>query len=316
MPKLHIDTDIGGDIDDLCALAMVLAWPDVELVGVTTVSDDRGKRAGYARYALNLADRNDVPVAAGADVALGCYRGRPGFPDESTYWPEPVAPAPTPLDDALALLEESIERHATIVAIGPYTNLALVEQRSPGILNRASLFLMGGYVFPPRRGYPQREADSDYNIQVDVRSAKYVLDHSNPTLVPLSITVGTWLRRAYLDRLRTGGQLARLIARQAEAYAADEKKEERYGRACASLPDDTINFQHDPLACAVALGWNEGVEIREIPLTVEIDNGFVRERIDDAGRPMKVLTRVDGAAFSDFWLRTVADQGVATLFRR
>lgn len=29
--KIHIDTDIGGDIDDLCALAMVLAWPDVEI---------------------------------------------------------------------------------------------------------------------------------------------------------------------------------------------------------------------------------------------------------------------------------------------
>ena len=51
MVKIHIDTDAGGDIDDLCALAMVLAWPDAELVGVTTNSDDGGRRAGYARYA-------------------------------------------------------------------------------------------------------------------------------------------------------------------------------------------------------------------------------------------------------------------------
>jgi hypothetical protein len=27
MSKLNVDTDIGGDIDDLCALAMVLNWP-------------------------------------------------------------------------------------------------------------------------------------------------------------------------------------------------------------------------------------------------------------------------------------------------
>ena len=31
MPKLHLDTDLGGDIDDLCALAMVLNWPDVDI---------------------------------------------------------------------------------------------------------------------------------------------------------------------------------------------------------------------------------------------------------------------------------------------
>jgi inosine-uridine nucleoside N-ribohydrolase len=42
MLKLHLDTDIAGDIDDLCALAMVLNWPDVELLGVTEVSDDQG----------------------------------------------------------------------------------------------------------------------------------------------------------------------------------------------------------------------------------------------------------------------------------
>ncbi len=55
MLKLHLDTDIGGDIDDLCALAMVLNWPDVELLAVTTVADHRGRPAGYARYTLGLA---------------------------------------------------------------------------------------------------------------------------------------------------------------------------------------------------------------------------------------------------------------------
>jgi purine nucleosidase len=38
--KLHLDTDLGSDIDDLCALAMALNWPDVELLAVTTVTDD------------------------------------------------------------------------------------------------------------------------------------------------------------------------------------------------------------------------------------------------------------------------------------
>jgi hypothetical protein len=37
MLRVHLDTDLGSDTDDLCALAMLLGWPDVEVVGVTTV---------------------------------------------------------------------------------------------------------------------------------------------------------------------------------------------------------------------------------------------------------------------------------------
>lgn len=50
--KIHLDTDIGGDMDDLCALAMLLKWPDLDITGVTTVSDTGGRRAGYVRYIL------------------------------------------------------------------------------------------------------------------------------------------------------------------------------------------------------------------------------------------------------------------------
>ena len=305
MLKLHLDTDIGGDIDDLCALAMVLKWPDAELLAVTTNSDDQGKRAGYASYALRLAGRADVAVAAGADVSLDCYRVRPGLPDEAAYWPEPIPPVQTSLDEALSLLERSIEQDAIIAAVGAFTNLALLEKRSPGILRRARLYLMGGYVFPIREGFPPWGNEMDWNIQVDVQSALYVLQHSSPTLIPMSVTVETWLRRAHLATLRRSGPLARLIARQAEAFARDENNEARFGQTCQGLPDDTINFQHDPLACAIALGWHEDVEIREIPLIVEIKDGWLCERVDDSGTPTRVVTRVNGGKFSEFWLNTV-----------
>lgn len=36
MLKPHLNAHLGGDIDDLCALAMALNWPDVELLAVTT----------------------------------------------------------------------------------------------------------------------------------------------------------------------------------------------------------------------------------------------------------------------------------------
>ena len=316
MTKIHIDTDIGGDMDDLCALAMVLQWQGAELTGVTTVAEHvgtdyrGGKRAGMVRYVLGLAGRLDIPVAAGAEASLDCYRSWQGLPDEAVYWPEGAVQtqdiaalqgAPTALD----LLEASIAQGAIIVAIGPFTNLALLEQRSPGILQTARLVLMGGYVFPPRAGYPAWSHEMDWNVQVDVQSALYVIEHSHPTLVPLAVTVETALRRAYLPRLRQSGPLGQLIARQAEATASEYKIEETYGQTCKNLPPDIINFQHDPLACAIALGWDEGVELRELRLKSEIRDGWLRQTIDDGGKPTHVVTAVDGGRFNEFWLRQV-----------
>jgi hypothetical protein len=39
---------------------MALNWPGVDLLAVTTVADDQGRRAGYTKYALALAGREDV----------------------------------------------------------------------------------------------------------------------------------------------------------------------------------------------------------------------------------------------------------------
>ncbi len=306
MVKIHIDTDIGGDIDDLCALAMVLAWPDAELVGVTTNSDDGGKRAGYARYALDLAGRRDVPVAAGADVSGGYYRVPLGLPREDDYWPEPIAAVPGPLEEALALIEASIGAGATIVAIGPYTNLALLERRSPGILRTAKVVLMGGCVFPIGPGLPDWGADFDWNVQVDTASALSVLRSSEPTLVPIAVTAQTALRRADLSVLRDAGPLARLIARQAEAFAGDERMEETYGRTCSDVPADIINFHHDPLACAIALGWSDGVEVAEVGVRSEVIGGWMRQRAEPAGTRTRIVTAVDGERFNGEWLRLVS----------
>jgi purine nucleosidase len=303
--RVHLDTDLGGDIDDLCALAMLLQMPEVDLVGITTVGDEDGRRAGYVRRVLQLAEREGIPVAAGADVSSGVYRTPLRVPLESDYWPEPVAPYPTPPESALKLLEQGADAGATLMAIGPWTNLSLLEERRPGILASADLYLMGGYVHGPRPGFPQFTSNDDYNIQIDVRSAARVLASSRPTVVPLDVTVETSLRRAYLDLLSQSGPVARLIAHQARPFARDENVEARYGRTCPGLPDDTINFQHDPLAAAIAVGWRQGVEIVEIPLSWDIEGGWLRMRPDAGGAPTRVVTRVDGPAFNEAWLSWV-----------
>ena len=310
MHQIHLDTDLGGDMDDLCALAMLLRWSDdIHLTGVTTVAEANGRRAGYAGYLLDLEGKDDVPVAAGADVSDGYYRYKElGYPDEQSYWPEAINPIPTDLEVALQLLQQSIEQDATIIAIGPFTNLYLLDCKHPGILRQAKLFLMGGYIHPIRPGFPEWGNDSDWNIQVDVRSAKHVLENSNPTLIPLTVTVETALRRSYLPELRKAHPLGQLIARQAEAFALDEKNEMKYGETCEGLPNDIINFLHDPLACAIALGWNEGIEIEELPLVFEEQDGWLDERLDPSGKLTRVVTKVDGARFNEFWFRKIVNE--------
>lgn len=306
MYRIHLDTDLGGDIDDLCALAMLLRWRSVEITGITTVAESGGKRAGYARYVLGLEGRQAVPVAAGADVSAGFYRyPELGYPEEDRYWPERIDLFPGAVNDALELLKESIEGGATVIAIGPFTNLYLLDLQYPGILRQADLFLMGGYVFPIRSGYPPWGNEMDWNIQVDVKSARHVLEHSDPVLIPLSVTVETALRRAYLSALQNAGALGQLMARQAEAFALDERNETKYGETCNALPEDLINFQHDALACAIALGWRDGVEMRALPLLVEEKEGWLHERIDERGKLIRVVTKVDGPSFNAFWLDKV-----------
>ncbi len=304
MIKLHLDTDLGSDIDDVCALAMLLKWEDLEITGITTVAEEDGKRAGYTRHVLKIAGRSDIPVVAGADVSGGFYRFKPGYPDEQVYWSELIPPSPNSLDVALELLKSSIEQNATIVAIGPLTNLALLDQKYPGILHHANIHLMGGYLSPPRKGFPQWENTMDYNIQLDIASAKYVLEHANPTLIPLTVTVETSLRRAYIPELQSAGALGNLIARQAEAQGTSEQNEKKWGETCANLPNDILNFQHDPLACAVALGWN-GVKKTILPLTFDIQDGWLHERVKTEGKPTTVVVEVDGNAFNTFWLKVV-----------
>jgi len=69
-----LDCDPGHD--DAIAILLALASPEVELVGVTTVSGNQtlDKTTANAIRILELAGRGDIPVYAGADAPI--VRGR------------------------------------------------------------------------------------------------------------------------------------------------------------------------------------------------------------------------------------------------
>jgi len=298
--RIHLDTDLGSDTDDLCALALLLGWPGVELVGVTTNTDPGGRRAGFVDHALRLAGRRDVPVAAGAEGTLSELYVPLAFPD---YWPEPVPPRPSPPGAAVELLASSAESRATIVAIGPYTNLAVLEAVRPGLLRSAGVVVMGGHVTPAADGFPPWDFRDDFNVQQDRAAARVVFGRCDPLVVPLAVTAQVTLRASQLPRLRAAGPLGVLLADQAEAHARDNGRTE-LGRAWPGLPDDLLNFQYDPLACAVAAGW-VGVAVEEIPTAVKTRNGLVSMERREGAPVLRVVTGVDAPRFDEAWLQAV-----------
>ncbi|MBA2289622.1 MAG: nucleoside hydrolase, partial [Chloroflexia bacterium] len=74
-----MDTDMGTDVDDCLALAVLLGSLEIDLLGVTTVYGDVALRARMTRKLLSLRGRGEIPVFGGIPDPL--LRNRP------VYWP-------------------------------------------------------------------------------------------------------------------------------------------------------------------------------------------------------------------------------------
>ncbi|MGH2527374.1 MAG: nucleoside hydrolase, partial [Actinomycetota bacterium] len=299
--RIHLDTDLGSDTDDLCALAMVLGWPDAELVGVTTSTDPGGRRAGFVAYALELGGRSDVPFAAGAEGSIGGLFEALAFPD---YWPVSIAPRPSPAGAAVELLESNARVGAVIVAVGPYTNLAMLETARPGLLASAGVVVMGGHHTTPRDGLPPWGMRDDFNVQQDAVAASIVFGRCDPIVVPLAVSLEVCVRSMQLSELRDAGALGALIADQAKRHARDNGRDQ-LPASFPGLPGDLLNFQYDPLACAVALGW-DGVTVERVPCSFEReDDGVLRMERREGGVPLRTAVAVEAERFEREWLEAV-----------
>ena len=73
-----LDTDIGTDVDDLLALALLVGAPEVQLIGVTTVYGDTVLRARMTRLVLDQMERRAVPIGIGARETLSRQAGLVG----------------------------------------------------------------------------------------------------------------------------------------------------------------------------------------------------------------------------------------------
>ncbi len=124
MARIHLDTDLGGDTDDLCALALLLAWPGVEITGITTVAEAHG-RDHLEQLTLQDArtDERDTVPASHLFVFIG---GEP-----RTHWLDGVVVRDGRgfIPTGPGLLDDGRRPHGWTLDRDPY----LLESSLPGV---------------------------------------------------------------------------------------------------------------------------------------------------------------------------------------
>lgn len=273
-----LDTDIGGDIDDTWALAMLLKSPELDLKLVVTDTGNTAYRARVAAKLLEIAGRTDVPVATGLRQSNELGPQAPWVADYalSDYPGEVIEDGVQALIDTLLTASEP----TTLIAIGPVPNVAAALARAPEIVPHARFVGMHGSVRVGYGGSPQVSAE--YNVQADPAACRAVF------AAPWDITI-TPVDTCGLVQL-TGDRYARV--RDAEdpiTHAVIENY--RIWADEVGRPTGTADVESSTLfdTVAVYLAFSQAlVEIEDLPIRVT-DDGYTV--IDEGAKPIHCATR-------------------------
>lgn len=301
-----LDTDIGTDMADTWALAMLLGCPELDLRLVVATTGDTTYRARLAAGLLSAGGRGDVPVAIGPPTELTTDlppRPQARFADGIALERHPGG---VRADGVAALVECVMEspRPVTIVGIGPMTTIAAALAAEPAVAERARLVAVLGAV---------ATAAPEYNAAADVAACRAVLAAAwEPTIAPLETCGSVMLRRErYAAVRRHGGALLDAVldnqrdslratadwadALDAPARAALTAELERQGvdpqRWLASLADgSSFERRTGPLydTVAVQLAYDESrLELERLAIAVDDDG---RTRVDPGAPTVRAAT--------------------------
>ena len=315
MKRIILDTDIGTDVDDAMALALTVASPELELIGVTTVHGDAPLRARIARRLLELAGCGDIPVIPGASLPLQMplppnfhwmprLRGHEGRGILSADELTPTADLKATADDGARFIIEQARKYRgelSLVAIGGQTNLGRALQLEPRLVDWVrDVTIMGGTVDTRRFTSPPM---LETNLNCDPLASRLVLQSGMPiTLVPMEVTTEVFLtpeQRAELkswDHPLTNALVAMMEA-MLEGFA-DFSAE-------LGLPEDFYQgwtFMHDPLAVYNSMA-TELIGVRRTNVQYEEIDQVVRTMgYPDRTPNLWLCEQVDAAAFPRFWI--------------
>ncbi len=284
-----LDTDLGDDIDDTWALAMLLGCPEISLKLIVTASDDTPAKTRLVAKILERVGRADIPIGTGAKTSdhplnqaawLGDYQLK-------DYGGEVHEDGIQAMIDFIAASKDPV----TLLVIGPQTNLKAALERDPAIAEKARVVTMAGSVDIGYDGKPGRAAE--YNVVKDVAAAKVVF------AAPWEITM------APLDccgTLRLSGERYARVASSENPLA--KVVMENYGQWAnrSHHPANASSVLYDTVAAY--LTFNDALlKMKCVDLIVD-DEG--RTVPDEAGRPVHCgVGWTDLAAFEELLVRSL-----------
>ena len=143
-----LDTDIGGDIDDAWALALILKSPELDLKMLVTDYGNTTYRGAIAGKYLEAAGRTDIPIG------LGVYGNDEIRPQETWLGDYQLSDYPGQVyeDGVGAMIDLIINspEPITLICISPVPNIKAALEREPGIIKRVKIVGMFGSL---RYGY-------------------------------------------------------------------------------------------------------------------------------------------------------------------
>ncbi len=193
-------------VDDALAILLALRSPELEVLGITTVSGNVSVARCTANtlLILEVVEAPDIPVVTGAAAPLARkaftaaeVHGPDGLGGVTRNYPIPSRQARQGATEFLLEMADRFPGELTLIATGPLTNLAAAIQRDGGAVRRLqSVTVMGGAIRVPGNVAPTVE----FNFAVDPEAASIVLVAGlNLTLVPLDVTEQIILTREAVE---------------------------------------------------------------------------------------------------------------------
>lgn len=235
MTRILLDTDIGSSLDDAIALAWLLASPDVELIGITTVTGEPRERARLASVLTGIAGR-ELPIVPGSAEPIRGETLQPEAMHRSRLhvWRHS---AEFPRQTATEFLAESLRGPASgavLLGIGPATNLARLLRSAADAFARASAIVLMAGRWANRSDLPLVE----WNARNDAEGLHSLLQQD---LVPVHV-VGM---EHGMDLTMSGAEFSARAQHPLLAPVIDWSSVPGHYR-------DVLHF-HDPLAAVAAV---------------------------------------------------------------
>ena len=301
--KVIIDCDPG--IDDSLALILALNSPELEIVGITTVSGNVKAEQGAknALKVLKLMNIEDIPVYIGEDIPLvrelitaQDTHGEDGL-GETNYEEADVEINYGGVD---FILENARKGDISIIALGPLTNLATAIERDEEGFNMINEIVSMGGAF---RSHGNCSQVAEFNYWVDPHGVKEVLDRNKVpfSMVGLDVTREIILTPNLIEFInQIGGDVANFIVDITRFYVDFHWNQERT-LGCVINDPLAVAYFIDRTLCEGFTSYLDIVtEGKAVGQTlVDVGNFYRKEH---NGR---ILTKVDSKRFMKMFLERI-----------